>query len=478
MINEKIAAAKQAKRLHIFQALLFVLLLSLLGLGVLYWASQPKTPDLSLEETEPESAPAATIETAPPADNAELRQAYLEAYARFENELRPQLNKIDLPAWDKALSEKLVNIEKQAVQQFAASNYVKAYNAITQLIKLTEDTITDSQSQFTEAMQTAQSAFDNNNYPNAKQVIDKALMLDTSSEAAKKLAERVAQLPEINDLLKQIKTANAENNRQRERDLINQLLKLVPEREALKQRGQQLTTAINNDNFQQQINQAYQALENANLAAAQSALDKARQLYPDRSEVRALNQAIQQAKQNQQLRQLQSKVASAESADNWIAVQTHRQEIQSLRPADKANAEQLAVANKIVSLQQQIDAALASPYRLSNQSVAEDAKALLAQASNYQNQSATLAAKRQRFAEVLAAANQPVAVNINSDNQTFISVRGVGNVGVIDAKTIQLKPGNYTFEGKRTGYKSKLIEVEVPLDQAAISVTLICDEAI
>ncbi len=476
MINEKIAAAKKAKRLHIVQMLLFVLLLSFLGWGIIFFASQPKAPDMS--SVEAESSAVETVASNLIADDAARRQAYLEAYARFENELRPQLSKIDLPAWDKTLSEKLNTIEKQAVQQFAASNYASAYSSITQLIKLAEDSIADSQSQFAEAMQTAKNAFDNYDYLNAKKAIDKALILDTSSADAKKLAERIAQLPEINDLLNQIKIANAENNRRQERDLINQLLKLVPEREALKQRAQQLTSAMNTDLFQQHINQAYQALENANIVAAQSALDKAKQLYPDRAEVRDLNQAIQQSVQAQELQKLQTAAANAEAADNWMAVQTHRRQIQTLQPADKANADQLAAANKIVSLQQQMDAALAAPLRLSNQSAASDAEALLFEARNFHNQSATLAAKSQQLASVLMAANQPVAVEVRSDNQTFISVRGVGNVGVTDAKTIQLKPGNYTFEGKRTGYKSKLKEVQVPLDKASISVTLICDEPI
>ncbi len=476
MINEKIAAAKKAKRLHIVQMLLFVLLLSFLGWGIIFFASQPKAPDTS--SVEAESSAGETVVSDLIADDAARRQAYLEAYARFENELRPQLSKIDLPAWDKTLSEKLNTIEKQAVQQFAASNYASAYSSITQLIKLAEDSIADSQSQFAEAMQTAKNAFDNYDYLNAKKAIDKALILDTSSADAKKLAERIAQLPEINDLLNQIKIANAENNRRQERDLINQLLKLVPEREALKQRAQKLTSAMNTDLFQQHINQAYQALENANIVAAQSALDKAKQLYPDRAEVRDLNQAIQQSVQAQELQKLQTAAANAEAADNWMAVQTHRRQIQTLQPADKANADQLAAANKIVSLQQQMDAALAAPLRLSNQSAASDAEALLFEARNFHNQSATLAAKSQQLASVLMAANQPVAVEVRSDNQTFISVRGVGNVGVTDAKTIQLKPGNYTFEGKRTGYKSKLKEVQVPLDKASISVTLICDEPI
>lgn len=474
MINDKIAAAKQAKRLHLVRALLFVLLLSITGLAVIFWASLPEPSPPAAGQTEP--AVTETLSTA--ADDALLRQAYLDAFAQFENTLRPELNKIDLPEWNKPLAQQLTELEKQAISRFGAAEYDKALMLIKQLMQLAENTISDSQKQFADTMQTAQTAFDDNDYSRAKPAIDKALMLDNTSTDAQKLAVRVAQLPEIADLVTKIKTANAENNRQRELELINQLLKLTPEREALKQRSQQLTTAINSDNFQQQINQAYQALENTNLPAAQASLAKAKQLYPDRSEVQRLAEAIAQYQQQQKIRQLQADAAAAESADDWATVKKHLQQIQALQPDDKANTDKLLIASDIVELQQTIDTALSSPYRLADKTAADTAQAALNAAREYQNKSAKLAAKSQQLDAVLTAIKQPVAVNIRSDNQTHISVRGVGNVGMTEAKTIQLKPGNYTFEGKRAGYKSKLQEVQVPLDQTSVTVTLICDEAI
>jgi len=59
-----------------------------------------------------------------------------------------------------------------------------------------------------------------------------------------------------------------------------------------------------------------------------------------------------------------------------------------------------------------------------------------------------------------------------------VLVRGIGKVGVISQKTIKLKPGNYTFEGTRNGFKSKLLQVLIPHDQNNYSVRIICDEPI
>ena len=71
-----------------------------------------------------------------------------------------------------------------------------------------------------------------------------------------------------------------------------------------------------------------------------------------------------------------------------------------------------------------------------------------------------------------------VSVRISSDGKTAIAVRGVGRVGVVMSKTIELKPGNYSFEGKRTGYRSVLIQVNVPPGADEIEVSVICNEQI
>jgi len=74
--------------------------------------------------------------------------------------------------------------------------------------------------------------------------------------------------------------------------------------------------------------------------------------------------------------------------------------------------------------------------------------------------------------------SKKIPVEVISDNQTNILVRGLGVVGVTQSKTIQLTPGRYSFEGKRKGYKSKLLDVLISYDDTSHQVNIICDEPI
>ena len=80
--------------------------------------------------------------------------------------------------------------------------------------------------------------------------------------------------------------------------------------------------------------------------------------------------------------------------------------------------------------------------------------------------------------ELIARINQPVPVTVISDNKTYVSVRSVGKVGAVFQKIIELKPGRYTFEGTRRGFKSVLVETFITYDQNDFSVRVICDEPI
>ena len=50
-------------------------------------------------------------------------------------------------------------------------------------------------------------------------------------------------------------------------------------------------------------------------------------------------------------------------------------------------------------------------------------------------------------------------------------------IGRTRARTIELRPGEYVFEGKREGYRSKLVEVVVQANAGApVEVRIVCDE--
>jgi hypothetical protein len=74
--------------------------------------------------------------------------------------------------------------------------------------------------------------------------------------------------------------------------------------------------------------------------------------------------------------------------------------------------------------------------------------------------------------------NQPRSVTITSDNDTYIKVLGVGLVGEVKTKTIQLKPGTYRIEGSREGYRSTIQEIVVSPSDTNLSVHVVCTEKV
>jgi len=484
MIAEEIAKAKQAKQKRLLTGLILVVILAVVAIGLLYGFSNFK---LISQQENAEDESQVTPEKAKPSkaeteqqnvNNAELRQAYLEAFAHFENNLKPQLANIDIANWDPPLADKLALQQEKAISAFGAGQYANAKNAIDTLITTAEKTITDSQSAFEQAMQQAQSAYENNDYPNARLAIDTALLLDSSSEQAPTLASQIELIPQIADLNEAIRVAKIENNAAKELKLIQQLLAIAPEREAMQQRANILRTQLANAQFNQHISHAYRAIDNRQAAEAKKALALAQKVYPSRSEVADAKNKVASLESQLRFETHSEKALVAEKADDWITAKQQLELALKEKPADKTLSNKLADADRIVSLMKTFKRLLATPYRLANKQVKTEADISLIQSQSYTSKSPSLANMTRQLESTIKAVNTPVNVTVLSDGNTNISVRGVGIVGTTTSKMIELKPGPYTFEGKRKGYKSKLVEIMIPIDKPTYQLRVVADERI
>ena len=121
---------------------------------------------------------------------------------------------------------------------------------------------------------------------------------------------------------------------------------------------------------------------------------------------------------------------------------------------------------------------LQNEHRLASKNAADAARGLLKTAAALVGTSPSLDRQASELAAKLDAYAIDVAVVVTSDEKTKVSVRGVGQVGVIAQKTIKLKPGISTFEGKRAGFKSKLVRVNIPPGTKELQVTVVSDERI
>ncbi len=483
MLEEKIHAARKVRRQQILKLGASVAgLLALCAVVLVFSTSccdfqkkdvaeleqaliqqQPVTPDTNQEPT---------------VDDGLARQQYLDTLNDFQTRLEPQLANIDFSRWRPQQMSKLSLLKDNALDKFTAASYTAALAQIEQARDMAENLIQAASDEFQQAMTDAMLAFQEDDYDGARFNIDKALLLDQNSADAKELAVRVDRLGEIIPLLDAATVARVENNQEKELDIIEQILSLDPERQQEQIRKQALLEQLSLQRYQQHIANAYSAVNNKDITSARKHLENARKIYPARSEIKDVSSVLQQLQQQLRFERYYSHAKDAIAEDDWLEAKAALSLALKEKPNNRELQDLIRQTNKVLSLQSAIEKYINSPYRLADSNVNGSARSTLQQARPYRDASLKLDTGANQLQALLENMNRDIEVVVKSDNKTNVLVRGVGIVGLTESKSIQLKPGQYKFEGKREGYKSKLIDVLVPYDKNRMQLTIICDEPI
>jgi hypothetical protein len=494
MLEQKLVEARANRRKRFINLFIIFVTISLVGAAIIFFPSLKQInpeqtnlsdteaifPDLSKEiEKNIEVVSPVESQAVPRAiQDEQQRQDYIDTLNDYENNIKPELDKIDLNTWNKPGSDRLASLQEEALSRFTIADYAGALNYIEELKQLALEMIADSQQQFTEAISKAQEAYNTDSYVDAKYHIDNALMLNNQSEEAVTLSNEIDKLPDILPLLEQAKTGRVENNYEKELGLIKEILKIVPGRESEVERKHELEGIINRKNFKSNIAQSYKAIEQENVERAKQNMMAAKKIYPGRREIADVTSAIQELEKNQRLEKYQQTAQTAIAADDWVMAKQQFELVLRERADDKQIQKSLADATMIIALKNDLDQHIDNPYRLSNKLVASTANARIAEARPFIDVSPSLDKKTETLSGLIESMSKIIDVEIVSDNQTNIIVRGVGVVGITQSKTTQLTPGRYKFEGKREGYKSKLIDVLISYEKSSYRLNVICDEPI
>jgi hypothetical protein len=479
-IENKLEQAKQNKSHHLKNIALLMLAITLVTVCVLLFIS-------SLDNNKPASVEAGSdtlneseFNAAGDSDaqNEQYREQYLNATAEYSNEIEPKLNNIDIEKWKKTESAKIDELIDSAVTLFGQSNYKTAYKNAKQANNLALSLISESESNYQEAMQKAANAYAEDNYESALFNVKQALMFNLTSQDASELLNKIEDLREILELMEQAKIARLENKHQQELNILDKIISLSPERKSVVERSKELKKIIKANEYSRKINQIYGYIKKENVSKAKALLGQLKKAYPSKPELNDIAGEIAELEKNKKIENWNKSAKTAVAKDDWKSASQYLKNIIALIPADAEYSKRLKQANDIVSLGNSLSSFIADPYRLSNKSYLAKAQSVIENSSTYLNDSSSLKIKSEQLEELIQKANSKVNIKILSDNNTHILVRGVGIVGKTNAKDIQLLPGQYKFEGKREGYKSKLVNVLVPYDKNNITLTIICDEQI
>lgn len=476
--EQKITEAKSRQRHLVIKAALVLLAVLLFCVLVFFSPDQFRhntDSELSGQTDQPETIPAAQSQSVP---DEQLRQNYLDAFSEFENTLKPELDKTDLAVWNQARAEQLALLKDKALSAFTAGDYANAANDMGALNQLAKTTLSQTRQAFEQALSKAQTAYQSDHYDEATVHIAQVLMLDKSADSAIALAAKIDNMPAILKLLDQINTTRVENKPGKELQLIEDLLKIAPHRTSAVNRKQALVNSIRQSKFNSAIARSYQALKRGDVASAQQTISTAKRIFPQHQKIGDVSMALQALVKKQRLDRHQQAIQQAVTADDWVTVQQQARLALQERGDDTRIQQSLSQATAIVALTDTLDESLKHPYRLSNQQLVAKLNSALAKTNQFSALSPSLSKKAEQLSTIIQQVNHKIQVEVRSDNQTTILVRGVGVIGKTQLKTLRLQPGQYTFEGKRKGFKSKLLKVLIPYDQNSFQIDIRCDEPI
>ncbi|PCI45390.1 MAG: hypothetical protein COB49_10065 [Alphaproteobacteria bacterium] len=382
---------------------------------------------------------------------------------KFETELEPQLAITLEGDWNIRQLSQITEYKGLALRAFSAGNYNSALSHIKQAGHIASSLIETARQKFEFNYSEAFSQFEKNQFLPAMESINDALKYNSENVAALKLKERIMVLPQVLDLMADAGTARIENNLVTEKKRLETILRLDPARNIQRQRLKILAQLISEQKFQRLISGGFAAISKRNLKTAQASLTKARSIFPNNTEIKLLHKEVKDLTLELEMERTLSRAVSFTQNDKWNSALAAFKKALAMDESNLTAIEGTKISSRMVNTINDMASLINKPERITSPEVRMFARAFLEKADNLKSRSPSLTKNIALLKDLIMASEIPVDVKLLSDNKTDIYLRNFGALGRTHQKIIRLTPGNYYFEGRRKGFRSKTVTFHVPL---------------
>jgi hypothetical protein len=471
-----------------YVALAVSILLALIVVFVL--PSLVKPPETTPVVINPEAISTQAVQEAPFRD-AQLAKARRESQDSLSKLLEKQsfLEKRNVQLWDKSTFELALKHATEGDFLYRQRNFPEAQtayqNALSQLSAL-EQRIPE---ELSSNLKKGDDAFAQGQPEQAKQFYELALAIDASSVEAKTGLERTASLDQVLALIAQGNASLEQTTSNRLEDAKGNLLKdaqgyfqkaleLDPVHpEAIKGKETASNLILSRD-FNAAMSRGYQSLEANQFSNAAKAFREALKLKPgDQAANTGLSQANNSSAQYTRSSRL-NQATAFEKKEKWHeALNIYNKILAKDSSVVTAKLGQIRSSTR-AGLSDAIEKILASPLRLNSPNVFKHSQQVLKDAEGIQSPGPRHQQQVTQLRQVLTAAMKPVNIELQSDNNTLVTLFRVGELGTFNQKQITLKPGNYVAVGNRNGYRDVRVEFQVTQQGLSSPVVVVCKEPV
>lgn len=404
-------------------------------------------------------------------------QQALAELLRFQEELEIMA----VEQWAARQYQQALNTAKTADQLYQQKDYLAAAQHYQQSAQQLQTLLKQAEVVFTNTLQQAVQQLNANNSGAAQQAFELALAIKPDSIQAKQGLYRAKRIDEILSLKAQADQLLKEQK-------IDQALVLYDKALALDRQSTLVIKAI--ETVRQQIQyrdfngamaSGYSALQQGQFSFALEQFNRALDFNVSAEKKREATIAIQQASDQQALFHIERQRELAmqlERDEQWQkAIDTYRAVLVLDANLDFAKRG-LTRSLSTLALHNQLIDTINAPQRLRNEAVYQQAQRLSAAVQKLTSPGPKLSSLREQLSRLLVQAVTPVAVTLQSDANTDVTVYQVARIGSFTHYTLKLKPGRYTVVGSRDGFKDVRHEFEVTYGQQPPPLVIQCEEKI
>ena len=312
----------------------------------------------------------------------------------------------------------------------------------------------------------------------AEAAFRRALAIQPGHAGATAGLKRAQTLDEVIHLLDAARVDEQSGRTEAAQTAYRRALALDPATAAARQGLARLQQQAGEARYRGLLASAWQALGAGRREQARALFAEAGSLRPGATEVAEGLAQVEAGKRSAELASLKSRAATAERSERWAEAEGLYAAALAAEPGVSFATEGRERTAARARLDAQLQGVLDDPRQALRPALRQMARVWLEQAALQPQPNGRLKQQALGVARLVAAAERPVRLVIQSDGQTQLTVVRTRRLGGVTEATVEVPPGTVVVVGTRPGYRDVRREVEVLPDSTPEPLVVRCEERI
>jgi len=305
-----------------------------------------------------------------------------------------------------------------------------------------------------------------------------ALRIDPENVRALKGTERAGRLDEVLALTRAGTEAEGAGDLLEARSAYHRAAEIDPLWAPATEGLARVEAELAETTYKSQMARAVRAVAEDDLSEARTAYQAALEARPDSNQAREGLAYVDRVSRSRRIAHHRRQAEIAEGGENWERAAEHYRAVLDLDKEATFASTGLERSRARERLMKRMTHLIDHPEELYDPATRSEARDLLTAVDQLEDTGPRLEQKSKRLSDLLSEASKPIRVVIESDNQTQVTLKRVGQLGTFTRREVLLQPGTYVVLGIRRGYRDVLQTITVVPGQNQPTVRVICTEEV